>query len=108
MRFSWAGPSDIVQMIYLQVCLKLEESNNNHLQAGYMSMDIFILVGVPFMFLSYEPLKRLLFLDIRHLFGLEAQQSLRCENLEGFYSKHSPVAATTGDVYFKQLKELWM
>lgn len=90
-RFSKTGPSDILQMIYLQ--------------AVYMSMDLFVLVGVPFMFVSYRPLRILLVSDVKSLFRVKSN-GVRVVTNERFYQKHAPVNAT--DNYFGQYKEQWM
>ena len=63
-------------------------------------MDLFVLVGVPFMFISYFPLRNLLVMDTRHVLGLKAKQVVPNQR---FYQKHAPVDG--GDVYFKGLRQ---
>lgn len=69
-------------------------------------MDIFVLVGVPFMFLSYAPLKHLLFSDIQRLIGSK-ESPIRVVTNEHFYATHAPPVDQANDIYFKQLKESW-
>ncbi|KAI6191944.1 hypothetical protein M3Y97_00282700 [Aphelenchoides bicaudatus] len=91
-RFNLTGPTDIQQMIYLQLV--------------YLSMDMFVFVGVPFMFVSYSPLKHLLFSDIQRLVGQETSQ-VRVVTNERFYQKHAPPINETTDIYFEHLRHSW-
>jgi hypothetical protein len=69
-------------------------------------MDAFVLVGVPFLFLQYAPLKHLFISDIQRLTG-SRETPIRVVTNERFYEKHAPPVDLTTDIHFAQLKDSW-